>query len=117
MPPSTPFSARSRNVILVTADGTPRSKRARINLRRALSNSPVALDPVFEVAGLLCPGFVLRNGLVSTPALLDHRPSDSPRVLYGELADIKSVIQFLRRHRLRLLTTVQFLGWYPGIAL
>lgn len=117
MAPGTLTSARNCNLILVTTDGSPRSKRARANLRHAVATSPVRPDPVFEVSALLHPGFVSRQQLAATPALLDHRPCDSPRVMYGELADTSAVRRFLRRNQLRLLTTVHFLGWYPGVAL
>lgn len=84
----------ARLILFVTAD-SPRSRRARVNLARALQQAGLEAGAPREINLLEEPGKAVEHGIFATPALLDTVNPDNPAVIYGDLSDEAGLQRFL----------------------
>lgn len=85
-PNSNDMSVTARFILFVTGD-SPRSRRARNNLSRALQDHP-DLDGKLETYDvLLSPKKLVENRVFATPALMYKPVEGEPSFLYGDLSN------------------------------
>jgi len=84
----------NRLILFVTGD-SPRSVRARANLAAALAAAGFKEDWPREIDLLQEPEQAIAYGMFATPALLRMSRGNAPSVLYGDLSDPASLVQFL----------------------
>lgn len=83
-----------RLVLLVTADA-PRSRRARSNLRAALSDAGLMHLPVAEVDLIADPSQAVAFRVFASPALVWAEGAETAGMLYGDLSDRAALVRFL----------------------
>lgn len=84
----------SGELLLAVTGDAPRSRRARVNLERALEALGADLSPR-EIDLLVEPEQSLAYGILATPALLHIKADGSNGVLYGDLSDEVRLMHFL----------------------
>lgn len=82
-------------LILFVADDSPRSSRARTNLKNALESAGMGDTTAREIDLLQGPEQAVAHGLFATPALLRAAEGGSRAILYGDLSDRDSLMRFL----------------------
>jgi len=85
----------TRKLILFVAGASPRSERARANLRRALSRAGVGAAQVDEIDLLERPEATLEHGIYATPALIGAGGPDAAPMLYGDLSEEAKLNRFI----------------------
>ncbi|MCS3902449.1 circadian clock protein KaiB [Methylohalomonas lacus] len=86
---------RSQLVLFTTGD-SPRSMRARSNLKQALKCLDVEDIKAEEIDLIRNPDKVLEHGVFATPALVNTSDSGQSNVLYGDFSDLDKLKEFLR---------------------
>lgn len=76
----------ARFILFVTGE-SPRSRRARNHLARALQDYPNLQKKFETVDVLLTPAKLLEYGVFATPALMYQPGNGEPNFLYGDLSD------------------------------
>ncbi|MFW5969680.1 MAG: circadian clock KaiB family protein [Halofilum sp. (in: g-proteobacteria)] len=81
-------------VLFVTGD-SPRSRRARANLSRALERSGGDTVDVREIDLFADPTASARHAIFATPALMRVHGGEQTALLYGDLSDGTALERFL----------------------
>jgi len=82
-------------LILFTTGDAPRSRRARLHLKRAMEAHGAPQIPVDEIDLLKNPAQTAEYGIYASPALMSVWDHDSRSVIYGDLSEEDKLHEFL----------------------